>query len=316
MRAKVLGPLTVLIAIYLGQQVAAQTITGTIDYEDIFIDVFQPNTGSGISISANNSVFIGGADTGNDSTSLADSGFREVDLDGDLINDVRVNVSYSLQKSGDSRIGFRQNAGGDALTFFSDSNTGTDFDYGILEVSWQLQSLQEGFSVSQIQDVTTSSLNGETELYEFGIIDAGSPDLTLGEIAAYDAQDYDGGDDFFSGVTNSLGDADEILLPEFLGPRPGVVYDAEATITGDLGVNPNTVGNASDSIGISGAGISEFTLFYGGFDVGTDTNVGNPSANINSAGTTILTVTVPEPSSLPALMVGMLCWFNCRRRKM
>ena len=315
MRKTLLGALTVLIAICLGQQVVAQTIEGTIDYEEIFNNVFEPNTGSGISISADNSVFIGNADTGNDATSLADTGFQDVDINGDMVNDVRVNVSYSLQKSGDSRIGIRR-SGTSGLTFFSDSNATTDFDYGILAVTWQVQSLQAGFSVSQINDLTTTSLNGDTELYEFGIIDAGSPDLTLAQIADYNAQNYDGGDGFFSGTPNSLGDAVEILLPEFLGPLSGVVYDAEATVIGDLSMMPDAASGTSDDIGISGAGISEFTLFYGGFDVGTDTNVGSPSANINSAGTTILTVAVPEPSSLPALMVGMLCWFNCRRRKM
>ena len=256
MHSRILVTLAFVAIAFCGQQTSAQTISGTVDYEDLFIRVFTPGTGDGISIDTNNDIFVGNSVVGT-GTSLSNSGFEDVDLDGDGVNDVRVNVSYTLQKTGDSRIGFRQNTAGTALTLFSDSNAGTDFDYGFLSINYDVDSLIPSFGVTQIQDLTTSSLNGETELYEFGIIDEGAANITTSAIAAYNAQLYDGGDGVFSGATNSLGDVNEILLPEFLAASAdaSVTFDAEATITGDLGNNPGTLGDASDQIGLPGFGV-------------------------------------------------------------
>ncbi|WP_044303657.1 PEP-CTERM sorting domain-containing protein, partial [Rhodopirellula sallentina] len=197
---------------------------------------------------------------------------------------------------------------------------GVDFDFGFLSIQWAVQPLGSA-TVDRIADITTSSLNGETELYEFGILDAAAADITAADIANYDARRYTGdpgsgqGDDNFSGAVNSLGDADELLLPEHLGTFASVTYDAEATIVGNLADNPGTSENASDNISLSGIGINQYTLWYGGFDVGTDTNVGNPTASFNFSGDTTITA-VPEPSGIVALAtIGMFGHVIRRRRK-
>lgn len=291
----------------IGSSAARADIIGVVDLENLFINQFNPGSGSGISIGFNG-VAIG---------ATSGSGFTDVDLNGDMVDDVRVNMSYGIFQNGDSRIGFR-NSSGSQLTMFSDSGTDTDFDYGFMNLTFSLQSLVAGYQVAGIPDITTSSLNGETELYEFGIIDTGN-NITATNIMAYDANDYTGGDGVFSGAVNSLGDDDEILLPEHLGSFAGVIYDAEATITGDLGNNPGTSGNASDNIGVSGAGLNRLTLWYGGFDVGTDTNVGSPSASFNFSGNVTLTA-VPEPTSLAmcglASVAGGIAMLRRRRNRL
>lgn len=278
----------------------ADTI-GAVNFETLFINQFMPGTGSGISIASNGSNV--GSPTG--------SGTTNVDLDGDGSDDIAVAMSYALFQTGDSRIGFRQNTAGTALTVFSDSEAATDFDYGFLRLSWNITSLTPGSVITALPDITTSSLNGMTELYEFGILDTAGT-ITAADIAAYNADDYTGGDGTFSGATNSLGDASEILLPEHLGlGLPGVTYDAEATITGDLGNNPEDTSDASDFISANGQNI---TLWYGGFDVGTDTTVGNPSASLNFDGDVQLTA-IPEPGSLAAIFLGLTFGLTHRRRK-
>jgi hypothetical protein len=274
-----------------------------VNFEEMFLQAFNPGTGDGISI-----------DTDGTNFGLAsDSAVTLVDLNGDGVDDIAVNMSYQLHQNGDSRIGFRANSANTALTMFSDSNTGTDFDYGFLELNWDISAITtngDNWQITSLPGMTTSSLNGETELYEFGIIDTANA-ITAADIISYNADDYTGGDGTFSGATNSLGDASEILLPEHLGALAGVTYDAEATITGDLDNNPNANGNASDNITGSGQNLS---LWYGGFDVGTDTNVGSPSGSLNWNGEIKLVSAVPEPSSAFALVGLGIAGLMKRRR--
>lgn len=286
--------------------------SGPINLETLFLNAFTPGTGNGISIDS------GGTAIG----ASANSAFTDVDIDGDSINDVRVNMSYSLHRNGDARIGFRANTANTALTMFSDSNTGTDYDYGFLGINWTLQTLAGGgpdpgnpFVIDSIPDLTTSSLNGNTEYYEFGIIDTQGI-LTAANIASYDAARYTGlaGDLNFSGAINSLGDVDEILLPEHLAGIPGLTFDAEATVIGDLSNSANPVGNdANDNHTISGIGITSLTLWYGGFDVGESTNIGAPTASFNFNGTLQMTA-VPEPSTL-GFLFALGCIAARRRAK-
>lgn len=290
----------VALAILPPSVLCADTI-GNVNFESLFINQFRPGTGDGISIASDGSNV--GSPTG--------SGTTNVDLDGDGIDDIAVAMSYALFQTGDSRIGFRQNTAGTALTVFSDSETGTDFDHGFLRLDWNITSLNSGEVISVLPELTTSSLNGMTELYEFGILDT-SNTITAANIASYNADDYTGGDGTFSGEVNSLGDADEILLPEHLGLNlPGVTYDAEATITGDLSNNPGAVEDASDQISAFGPNL---TLWYGGFDVGTDTNVGSPSASFNFSGEVQLAA-IPEPGSLTLILLSMTLGLATHRRR-
>lgn len=314
----ILASLSTVLLIALPATAFSEIISsGPINLERLFLDAFTPGTGNGISINSSGTAF--GASS--------DSAFTDVDIDGDSVNDVRVNMSYSLHRNGDARIGFRANSANTALTLFSDSNTGTDYDYGFLGLNWTLQTLAGGgpnpgnpFMIDSIPDLTTSSLNGSTEYYEFGIIDTQGT-LTAANIASYDASRYTGlaGDLDFSGAVNSLGDANEILLPEHLAGIPGLTFDAEATVIGDLSNSANPGGNqASDNHTISGNGVTSLTLWYGGFDVGESTNIGSPTASFNFSGTLQMTspTAVPEPSTFGFLIIlgSITAWRRSKRQ--
>ena len=292
------------------EEARANLVTGNVNFEQLFLDAFSPGTGNGISI----------ASDGTTHGATSDSAFTSVDLDGNGINDIRVDMSYELSRSSmsDSRIGFRSNTAGTQLTLFSDSATTHDFDYGFLEMKWEV-SVIGGGSVDFLADMTGSSLNGNTELYEFGIVDTvGS--LTAADIAAYDATTYDGTDDLVdASFNNTLGAADDVMLEEFLGTRAGVTYDTDVTAYTNAAGN-DIVGGGGNNLGtISGAGISELTLFYGGFDVMNGTaagssNVGSPTASLNWSGLVQITQ-VPEPASSSYLFLLAMSGLTHRRRR-
>lgn len=306
------GCLLALIAVAGSQsEASANLVTGTVNFEQLFLDAFTPGTGDGISIDSDGTAFGASFDTAS----------VDVDLDGDGNDDISVDMSYQLHRSAasDSRIGFRANSSNTQLTMFSDSGTAEDFDFGFLEMSWKVRAIGL-FQVDSLADMTGSSLNGNTELYEFGIVDTAGA-LTAAEIAAYDATTYDGDDNVINSIfNNTLGQTTDIMLEEYLGARAGVTYDTDVTAyTSNAG--DDIIGGGGNDLGtISGVGINELTLFYGGFDVMNGTaagssNVGSPTASINWSGTVQLSA-VPEPATFGFFSVfGALTSFGVRRRR-
>lgn len=305
------GCLLALLALAGTPEANANLVTGSVNFEQLFLDAFTPGTGDGISIDTDGTVF--GA--------ISDSASVGVDLDGDGNDDINVDMSYQLHRSGtsDSRIGFRANSANTQLTMFSDSGAGVDFDHGFLEMNWTVRTIGM-FGIDSLADFTASSLNGDTELYEFGIVDT-SGALTAAEIAAYDATAYDGDDDEIDSIfNNTLGQTTDIMLEEFLGARAGVTYDTDVTAyTSDAG--DDIVGGGGNDLGtISGAGLRQLTVFYGGFDVMNGTaagssSVGNPTGSLNWSGTVQLSA-VPEPTTFGLLSIfGLMATVGASRRR-
>ena len=95
------------------------TSGAALDIENLFISAFNPGTGDGISIDTDGTVYIGNVAQPAGTAAPSGNATVGVDLDADGNDDVSVAMSYALYQNGDSRIGWRQNTAGTAITMLS-----------------------------------------------------------------------------------------------------------------------------------------------------------------------------------------------------